>query len=134
MEDNIDPTEQSSQSEEVTGNPEQASAPEVPQDSRNLGMLCHLLGFLTSFLGPLILWLIKKDDDPFVDDQGKEALNFQITMAIAYAVGAITAFLCIGFVIMAAAGICSIIFCIMGCIKASNGEAYRYPVCLRLVK
>lgn len=134
MEDNIDPTEQSNQSEEGIPNPEQASVPEVSKDSRNLGMLCHLLGLLTSFIGPLVLWMLKKDDDPFIDDQGKEALNWQITMVIANVVGVITAAFCVGGILLAAAWICNIIFCIMGCVKASEGKAYRYPVCLRLVK
>ena len=131
MEDNFDPDEQSDQSEEATPDSPQT---EVSKDAKNLGMLCHLLGLLTNFLGPLILWIVKKDDDPFIDDQGKEALNFQITMMLAYVVGSITAVFCIGFVILAAAGICDIIFCIIGCMKASEGIAYRYPFCLRLVK
>ena len=56
---------------------------EVSKDARMWAMLCHLLGLFTCFIGPLIIWLIKKDEDPFIDDQGKEALNFQITVAIA---------------------------------------------------
>ena len=131
MEDNFDPAQQSEQSEESI--PE-STPPEVSKDAKNMGMLCHLLGLLTNFLGPLILWIVKKDDDPFIDDQGKEALNWQITMMIAGIVGGITAAICIGVVILIAAGICNIIFCIMGCIKASEGIAYRYPFCLRLVK
>ena len=134
MEDNLDPAQQSNQSEEGAGESAQAAEPLVSQDAKNLGMLCHLLGLFTNFLGPLILWLVKKDDDPFVDDQGKEALNFQLTMMIAGIVGSITAALCIGVVILIAAGICDVIFCIIGCVKASGGVAYRYPVCWRLVK
>ena len=65
------------------------SAADVPKDQRTMGMLCHLLafcGFVFPFGGiiaPLVLWLVKKDEMPFVNDQGKEALNFQITVAIA---------------------------------------------------
>ena len=55
-------------------------------DERTMGMLAHILGGVTNFLGPLIIWLIKKDESPFVNDQGKEALNFQITIAIGYVV------------------------------------------------
>ena len=76
MEDNFDPAEQSEQSEE--GIPE--TPPEVSKDAKNMGMLCHLLGLLTNFLGPLILWIVKKDDDPFIDDQGKEALNTDLRL------------------------------------------------------
>ena len=114
--------------------PEQQQSQEIPQDSRNLAMLCHLLGLLTNFLGPLILWLIKKDEDAFVDEQGKEALNFQITIALAYIVGGITTFLCVGFILLAVAGIANIVFSIMACIAASKGERYRYPASIRLVK
>jgi hypothetical protein len=134
MEDNFDPAQQSDQSEEGAGDSTQPEQPEVSKDAKNFGMLCHLLGLLTNFLGPLILWIVKKDDDPFIDDQGKEALNFQITMMIAGIVGSITTVICIGFVILAAAGVCDIVFSIIACIKASEGVAYRYPVCLRLVK
>jgi len=58
---------------------------EIKQEDKTMAMLCHLLGILTAFLGPLIIWLVKKDQSPFVDDQGKEALNFQITLVIANA-------------------------------------------------
>jgi len=107
---------------------------EVSKDARVFGMLCHLLGILTWIVGPLIIWLIKREDDKFIDQHGKEALNFQITILIAYAVGGITAFACIGFFIMLAAWICNLVFCIMGAIKANNGEPYRYPVSIRLIK
>ena len=106
----------------------------IPQDSKNMAMLCHLLGLFTCFVGPLILWLIKKDEDKFVDSQGKEALNFQITVTIGYVASVILSAVCIGFILMAAVGICDLIFCILACVAASKGQDYRYPVCLRLVK
>ncbi|HEV59124.1 MAG TPA: DUF4870 domain-containing protein [Phycisphaerales bacterium] len=99
-----------------------------------MAMLCHLLGLFTGFLGPLILWLLKKDEDPFIDRQGKEALNFQITVAIGGAIGAITAALCIGVVLLAVVGIADLVLCIMACVAANKGEDYRYPVSIRLVK
>lgn len=113
-----------------TNTPESA----ISQDSRNMAMICHLLGLLTNFLGPLILWLIKKDEDAFVDEQGKEALNFQITLMIVYAVGALTAALCIGFVLILLASIGDLVFSILACVAASKGEHYRYPVSIRLIK
>src|SRR5262249_14131163 len=63
---------------------------EVTSDDRTMGMLCHLLGALLSWLGPLIIWMIKKDQSRFVDDQGKEALNFQITLLIGHLIGGVT--------------------------------------------
>lgn len=106
----------------------------ISQDSKNMGMLCHLLGLFTSFVGPLILWLIKKDEDKFVDDQGKEALNFQITVILASIASGILSLVCIGFLIGIAVGIGDIVFCILASVAASKGENYRYPVSLRLVK
>lgn len=124
-----------------TGQPAQAATPpvetpnlETSQDAKNMGMLCHLLGFFTSFLGPLILWLIQKDKMPFVDHQGKEALNFQITVLIASVVAYIS-FLCIiGIVLLPAVALADLILSIMACVAASKGEYYKYPFSLRLIK
>jgi uncharacterized Tic20 family protein len=54
----------------------------VSEDDRTLGMLCHLLGIFTGFLGPLVLWLVKKDSSPYVEHHGRESLNFQITLLL----------------------------------------------------
>jgi uncharacterized protein len=110
------------------------TGPPPDQDSRTMGMLCHLLGILTWFIGPLIIWLIKKDQSAFVNDQGKEALNFQITLFLAYFIGGLTACVVVGFVIILIAWVCAIIFGIMGAIAANRGEAYRYPFAIRLLK
>ena len=98
-----------------------------------MAMLAHLLGII-GFLGPLIIWLIKKDQSPFVDDQGKEALNFQLTVLIGWVIAVITSFFCIGALVGLAVFVCNLIFCIMGCMKANQGIAYRYPFALRLIK
>ena len=78
-----------------------------------MALLCHILGFFTSFLGPLIIWLMKKDTDAFVNDQGKEALNWQITFIIGYVVGVISIFCFIGVVLVPLLVLCDLIFCIM---------------------
>ena len=100
---------------------------DVPQDERTLAMLCHLLAIFVGFLGPLIIWLIKKDGSAFIDDQGKEALNFQLTVLIAMVIAAVTMCIYIGIVLAPAVGIANIVLCIMACIKANEGEHYRYP-------
>ena len=105
---------------------------EVGKDARMWAMLCHLLGLFTSFVGPLIIWLLKKEEDPFIDEQGKEALNFQITVAIAYV--AATLIPVAGCFLAPAVWVVNLIFCIMACVAANKGEHYRYPVSLRLVK
>ncbi len=107
---------------------------EISQDSKNLAMLCHLLGLLTNFLGPLILWLIKKDDDAFIDEQGKEALNFQIAVMLAGIIAGATSCIGIGLILLPVVGILDLVFSIMACVAASKGQHYRYPVSIRLVK
>lgn len=107
---------------------------DVSSDSRMMGMLCHLLGLFTCFIGPLIIWLIKKDEDPFVDNQGKEALNFQITVGIAFIVSGLLAFVCVGVFMGTAVGIADLVFCIVAAAKANSGQAYRYPVSIRFIR
>ena len=97
-------------------------------------MLCHLLAIFTGFLGPLIIWLIKKNDHPFIDEQGKEALNFQITVVLASLACIPLTFLCIGVPLLIALPIVNLVFCIIATVKTNNGEHYRYPIALRLVK
>ena len=98
------------------------------------GLLTGAVGGWGSFIGPLIIWLVKKDSMPFVNDQAKEALNFQITVTIIYVAGSILTVIAIGPLISFAAAIVSIIFSIMGFLKAKDGIAYRYPFALRLIK
>jgi uncharacterized protein len=133
MDENIE--NQNQEPDQTSPPPQQApETPAVSQDSKNMGMLCHLLGLFSCFLGPLILWLIKKDDDKFVDSQGKEALNFQITVIFAIIASYVLMIVFIGFFLWLATIVCDIIFCIMACVAASKGQNYRYPVCIRLIK
>jgi hypothetical protein len=107
---------------------------EISKDARTFAMLAHLLAIFTSFVGPLVIWLVKKDEHPFVDEQGKEALNFQITVVIAYVVAGLLTFLCIGFLLFSAVWVVNLIFCIMACVAVNKGEHYRYPVSIRFIK
>jgi hypothetical protein len=121
---------------EAPQKPQEQTQPstEISKDARMWAMLCHLLGFFTCFIGPLIIWLIKKDEDPFINNQGKEALNFQITVAIAWVVSALLAVLCIGVFLGAAVTVADLVFAIVASVKANSGEAYRYPVSIRFIK
>jgi uncharacterized Tic20 family protein len=107
------------------------------KDDRTLGMLAHVLGLLTCIVGPLVIWLLKKDSSAFVGDNAKEALNFQITMAIGWVASTIV--FCIPFVNFVAflfwvvLGILDLVFCIMGAMAANKGELYRYPFAIRLI-
>jgi len=103
-------------------------------DDCNLAMLAHLLGIVSGFVGALIIWLIKKDQSAFVDEQGKEALNFQITMLIAFVASWILAFVLIGFLLIPMLLIANLVFCILAAVAVSKGQHYKYPLSIRLLK
>ena len=110
------------------------------KEVRQWAMLCHFAAFLGlvfpfgSVLGPLILWQVKKDMDPLIDDQGKEALNFQLTVAIAWLVCFVLGFVVIGFLLMVVLVIAALVLTIIGGVKANKGIAHRYPLTWRLIK
>jgi len=109
-------------------------------ESRMWAMVAHisaLSGFVIPFgniLGPLIVWLLKKNEMAFVADQGKEALNFNISMTIYAVIAGLLIFILIGFALLLILGIVWLVFVIMAAVKANEGIAYRYPLTLRLVK
>jgi uncharacterized Tic20 family protein len=118
---------------------------EADPKARTWAMLCHLAGLawmlpitpaFGSVLGPLIVWLIKKNEYPFVEEQGKEALNFQITMLIYCAVAALLMLMCIGFLLLPVAIILEIVFTVIAAVRANDGDHYRYPypLIIRFIK
>ena len=109
-------------------------APLSDSDQRLWSVLSHIGGVFVSFLVPLVVWLVFKGRGAFVEDQSKEALNFQITLAIAYVVGFITLIFIVGIVILIAAGLCAVVFGIIAAVQSSQGVLYRYPVCIRFIK
>ena len=117
-----------------SGDQPQQSSEQISKDARTWAMLCHLLAIFTGFIAPLVIWLIKKEEDPFVDSQGKEALNFQITVAMAMIVAWLLCFACIGVFLVPAVAIVDIVFCVLATIKVNGGQAYRYPLSIRLIK
>ena len=102
-------------------------------------MLCHLValaGLAVPFgnvIGPLIVWLVKKDELPFVNDQGKESLNFQISMTIYMLVAGASMLLLIGFILLPIVALVDIIFTIVAAIQANTGQPYRYPMTIRFI-
>jgi len=115
--------------------------PAPTPEARQWAMFCHYAAFfwflvpmIGNVIGPLIVWQLKKDLDPFVNEQGKEALNFQITFSLAMIVCGILAWVVIGFPLMLLVSISALVLTIIAGIKANAGEAYRYPVCWRVVK
>jgi len=115
--------------------PAEPQGQEIDRDARMWAMLCHLTG-LVGFIGPLVVWLIKKEDSPFVDEQGKEALNFQLTMLIYGIVAGLLSLVCIGIILAIALSITALILLIIAGIKANDGHHYRYPpyLIIRFIK
>lgn len=109
------------------------------QQSRQWAMFCHLSalsGYLIPFghiIGPLIVWLIKKDEMPLVNEQGKEALNFQISMTMWMFVAFLLIFVLIGFLLLPALALAHLILTIIGAVRANNGETYHYPLTIRFL-
>jgi uncharacterized Tic20 family protein len=114
-------------------------APLTTVDERNSAMLCHLLSIFTGFFGPLILWLVKKDESPFINHHGREALNFQITVFLAHLVlfglMLVSIFVFVGVFLIPllfVLPLLALIAEIMACMAANRGEWHRYPCSLRL--
>ncbi len=105
----------------------------LTNDERTMAMLSHLLGLFTGFIGPLVIYLIKKDESAYVRQQSAEALNFQITVFIAYMVSFVLMLILIGFLLFFVVLIASLILMIMAAMAANRGENYRYPVNIRMI-
>ncbi|ROH85822.1 DUF4870 domain-containing protein [Pseudomethylobacillus aquaticus] len=102
-------------------------------DDKNIVVLTHLGGILFCFLPGLIVWLLKKDDNAYIAEQAREALNFQISLLIAYAVCWVLMFILIGFLLMPMLWLVNLLFSILAAVATSKGENYRYPLALRLI-
>jgi hypothetical protein len=110
----------------------------VSSEEKTMSLIAHLLGILTWFIGPLIVWLINKDqpNKSFVNYHAKEAVNFQITITIAYVVAYVLLFVSFGllFFMPMLVWMLNVVLCIIAGVSANKGENYRYPFALRLVK
>jgi uncharacterized protein len=110
-----------------------ASPPLSDADQRTWATLGHIGGIVLGFIAPLVVWLVFKDRGRFVDEQGKEALNFQITVTIAYIVGTVLSVIGIGILILIGVWLAATILAIIAAVATNRGEAYRYPLTLRLI-
>jgi uncharacterized protein len=110
------------------------------KDERMWGMLCHLSalsGYIIPFgnvIGPLIIYSMKKDQYAFVADQGKESLNFQISVLIYLIISGIAVLLLIGILFLLLVPLISLIITVVASVRANDGEYYRYPLCIQIVK
>ena len=112
----------------------------VPDDACKTASLIHLsalLGLIGNGIGfilaPLVIWLLKRDDDPYIDEQGKEAVNFQITMTLAAIVAGLLIIVVIGIVLLPIVILAMIVFPIIAAMRAREGEPYRYPFSFRFI-
>ena len=107
---------------------------------RSYAMGCHLaalVGYLIPFgnvLGPLVMWLIKKDESAVIDANGKEALNFQISIALYAFISILLAFVVIGVFLLIAIGIFNLVMIIMAAVKVNKGQEFQYPLSIRFIK
>jgi uncharacterized Tic20 family protein len=127
------------------GKPEE-KVQHLPKDAKQWAMVAHLISLaglvvivIGFSLGPFIVWITKREDHPFIDEQGKEALNFQLTVLLAFLVFAplifpFFIFIILGIVLELAVLVCAVIFPIIGATKASRGIHYRYPFAIRFIK
>lgn len=115
--------------EEIEINPIQ----DPSSDEKNIATITHLGGIVLFFIPALIVWLLKKEDGGFVEQQSREALNFQITVVIAMFIAQILVWILIGILLIPAVWLANIMFCIFAAVATSKGEEYRYPMALRLI-
>jgi uncharacterized Tic20 family protein len=109
------------------------------KDERNWAMFAHLSTFsghvvpFGHIAGPLVIWCLKKDEMPFVNNQGKEALNFQITVTLYFIISAVLCFVLIGFVLLGVVWLFDVIVTIVAAVKANEGVPFRYPLSIRFI-
>jgi uncharacterized protein len=104
------------------------------KDERLLAAFIYIISFFTVFIGPLIIWLIKKDESEFIDHHGKEYINFLISYFIYGVISSLLMLVLIGFILAPIVGLLGFIFTIMGAVKAYEGEYYRIPTIFRILK
>jgi uncharacterized protein len=104
------------------------------ENQKGMAVLSHVLGLITGFLGPLILYLVLEDSKSFAKEHAREALNFQITLIIGFIVSGILALILIGILFMVVLGLLDLIFCILAAVAANNEQEYRYPFSIRFIK
>ncbi len=111
-----------------------------PVEARNWATGVHLSALLGMFfpfanlIAPLVVWLLKRDESPLIDREGKEAVNFQISMTMYMAVSGLLVLLLIGLPMLFVVAILDLIFTIVAAVKTSNGEQYRYPLTIRFIR
>lgn len=102
-------------------------------EERMLAAAIYLISFFTAFIGPLVIWLIKKDESSYIDYHGREYMNFFISYTVYTLLSGILVILLIGIFMLWAVGIIAVIFTLVGALKAYEGKEYRIPYIFRLL-
>jgi len=111
----------------------QSQPPMRPEDEKLWAIAAHLGPAVLGFIAPLVVWLVYRDRSPWLDRQAKEALNFQLTLLIAWVVAFVLVFVLIGFLLMAVIWVGSLVLMIIATVKVAALEDYRYPVNIRFI-
>ena len=108
--------------------------PAHTQDAKTLALIMHVLSLVGfSLIGPLIVWLVKKDESAFIDAQGRELLNFQLSFLIYFLVSFVLCLVLVGFFLVGGLALASLILTIIGLIRATEGKIYRFPVTIKML-
>lgn len=108
--------------------------PMSPEDQRLWATLTHIGGIVVGWIAPLVGYLLLKDRGAFIAEHTKAALNFQLTMLIAYVISGILLLVVVGFLLFIAVAVVVIVFSIIAAMKANAGELYQYPLTIRFIK
>ncbi|MCR6095829.1 DUF4870 domain-containing protein [Salipaludibacillus agaradhaerens] len=106
----------------------------ITHEDKTFAMLIYVLSFFSGLIGPLIIWLLKKNESEFIDAHGKAYFNFLISYAIYGIISFLLIFILIGFILIAIIGILTVVFTIIAAIKAYNGEHYDIPLTIKFLK
>ncbi|QKS71630.1 DUF4870 domain-containing protein [Paenalkalicoccus suaedae] len=105
----------------------------VSQEDKLVAALIYGISFFTAFIGPLVIWILKKDSSDFVDHHGREYLNFFISYTIYGLIASLLALILIGFLILGVLGIAAFVITVVGIVKAIQGDRFRIPFIFRLL-
>lgn len=114
---------------------------DIPRNERQWAAFAHLSALLIlilppfgGVLGPLVVWILRKDEMPFVRQEGRESLNFQITVLIAVAVSGALTLVLVGFLLLPVVALVDFVLVVVATLQAADGRPYRYPISLRLIQ
>jgi uncharacterized Tic20 family protein len=117
-----------------------AVGPSLPVDVRNMAMLCHLSSFagvivpFGNILGPLLVWLLIREHSPFIDDHGRESLNWQISATIYLIVSSLLVLVIVGIFLLPALFVFYLVVVIAATVRANSGEPYSYPLSIQFIR